>query len=187
MPGYGRRYHAYTPLNDNPYKSPAFSLRGRQPALARRFASHGITAFLIGGLIGTALLTCYLLVFVVPPWAPQMHKGDGRLEDVCFVASTLLPITIVSGTILAFLRLRHTSFRLTHLQVLGACIPLWLMVSALRPAVSRVRRPEIPSPMYETIPDTIGLITLSLFVLTCLAMLLARKATGTQNENGTTA
>ena len=61
------------------------------------------------------------------------------------------------------------------------------MVSALRPAVSRVRRPEIPSPMYETIPDTIGLITLSLFVLTCLAMLLARKATGTQNENGTTA
>lgn len=101
-----------------------------------------------------------------------MYKGDERWETIFFIASTLLPISVIGGIILALGGFAFWSFRLKHGEVLISCFALWFFISANRPVVSLVRRPGSPGPMFETVPDTMISAVCVLFLLTVAACLL---------------
>jgi hypothetical protein len=101
-----------------------------------------------------------------------MYKGDERWETIFFIASTLLPISVVAGIALALIGLAFLSFRLKHRDVLISCFALWFLISANRPVVSRIRRPGFPDPKFETVPDAMISIVCLLFVVTIVSWLI---------------
>ena len=173
-------------MSENPYESPNVS--GKPPARKIEIGavvSYLVTSVVIGSLAGAAAMFCYAVFWVAPIWGPQMYKGDVRWETVFFIASTLLPISVVVGIVMALLGACFTSFRLKHRGILISCVVLWFLISVNRPIVSRVRRPEFPDPSFETVPDTMLLIVWILFALTCLSALIkwfANSATKTASQ-----
>lgn len=101
-----------------------------------------------------------------------MYKGDERWETLFFIASTLLPISVIAGIVLALIGFAFSEFRLKHRGVLISCFALWFLISANRPVISRIRRPDFPDPKFETVPDTMVYIVCLLFVLTIVSWLI---------------
>ena len=125
-----------------------------------------------GALVGTVITFLYLVLFVIPLWGPQSLKGDGRMENVCFVASTVLPSSVVIGIGIACVWLRRISFRLTYRRILLSCVLLWVLITSMTPVVDRVRGRGGQIPAYETIPNLMGAAVIILFASTCVLALI---------------
>jgi hypothetical protein len=143
-----------------------------RPRTFRDLVSYFITSVVAGALAGSGLIFFYSFFIVAPIWGPRMYKGDERWETIFFIASTLLPISVIAGIVLALIGFHFLSFRLKHRGVLISCLALWFLISANRPVVSRIRRPGFPDPKFETVPDTMVSIVCLLFVVTIVSCLI---------------
>ena len=158
-------------MSNNPYASP--TTEQLQPTHKVRWVvSYLVTSVVAGALAGAGAMFCYSFFIVAPIWGPRMYKGDERWETIFFIASTLLPISVIAGTVTALAGLWFASFRMRHRHVLISCLALWFLISSNRPVVSRVRRPGFPDPKFETVPDTMIAIVCLLFLVTFVSGLI---------------
>ena len=157
--------------------------RSKASILLRGVVSYFVTSLVTGALAGVIAMYCYLSFILAPPWGTIMLKGDQRWETVIFVASSLLPISVIAGIAFSLIGFRFTSFRLRHRGVVNSCIALWLLITINRPMVSRVHRPGVPAPSYESVPDTMNSIVLVLLIVTLLSGLIQWMAS--RNHNST--
>ncbi len=155
----------------NPFESPT-TLQTETPRQTCAVVSYLVTSVTAGALAGAGATFAYSFFFVAPIWGPTMYKGDERWESIFFIASTLLPLSIITLIVLALVGFCFISYRMRHRHILISCFVLWILISANRPVISRVRRPEIPSPKFETIPDTLLIIVCSLFVVTFVSVVI---------------
>lgn len=160
-------------MSDNPYASPAEIEEHRsRPRSSRGWVSYFVTAVVTGALAGSGLMFCYSFFILTPMWGPPLYKGDERWETIFFIASTLLPISVIAGIALALIGFAFLTFRLKHRGVLISCFVLWFLISSMRPVVSRIRRPGFPDPRFETVPDTMISLVYLLFAMTIVSWLL---------------
>ena len=136
--------------------------------------------------VGVSAIGFYLFFILVPVWEGPVPKADKRWDTILFVASTLLPISVLVGITLVSIGMRFTSFRLRHRGILFCCVVLWSMISNIRPGVSRIRRPGTPNPLYETVPDTMGVIVCVLFVIVSFSALFNRLSKSKTDSGGIT-
>ena len=162
-------------LSENPYQPPNSTDETRwQNWQIGTVVSYLVNCTVLGALLSVGALFFYANFMLVPLWEGQIYKGDERWETIFFIAGTVLPIATIAGILSAAIVLRFTSFRFRHKGLLWSCLGLWFMITSLRPVVSRIRRPGVPNPDYETIPDSMGLIVVVLFVAVACSAIIGK-------------
>ena len=162
-------------LKDNPYSSPNFTPdAGRRTIALRNIVSYLTTSVLTGIVLGAGAITFYNMFVLAPIWESRLLKGDERWETVFFLASTALPTAIVCGVLFSIMLFHFLPFRLKHREILLAGIFALMLVSANRPVVSRIRRPGVPDPLFETVPDSINIGLLIFLALVMASGIIKR-------------
>ena len=153
-------------MDGNPYQSPNSVPERNGGSEPFQWLSYSVNSIVVGALAGSSTLLCYIHLIVVPPWRPMVLNGDDRIDTLFFIPGDVLPVAVLIGIVIVAALLWRSSYRLKHRGIIIACFAMLFVILFMRPVVSRRRRPDIPIPKYELVPDLILIIVVLLAVVT---------------------